>query len=76
MAFDIYGNRLRQGYCEVHPHVHESYPCSECCYSEPEIPMPEPTIEELCGPKHEYYGEDEYGPRCYCGSRRKFDGAA
>ena len=30
MSFDIYGNNLRSGHCEVHPHVHESYPCSVC----------------------------------------------
>ncbi len=33
MAFDIYGGNLRGGHCEVHPQVHESYPCS-VCYSE------------------------------------------
>lgn len=30
MAYDIYGNNLRPGHCEVHPHVHEEYPCSLC----------------------------------------------
>ena len=30
MAWDIYGNQLRSGYCEVHPSVHEGYPCSVC----------------------------------------------
>lgn len=30
MAYDIYGNNLRRGYCEVHPNVHEEYPCSLC----------------------------------------------
>lgn len=30
MAFDIYGNNLRPGHCEVHPDVHEEYPCSMC----------------------------------------------
>ena len=33
MSYDIYGNNLRSGYCEVHPQVHESYPCS-LCYAE------------------------------------------
>lgn len=33
MAYDIYGNTLRRGHCEVHPHVHEEYPCS-LCYEE------------------------------------------
>jgi len=30
MAFDIYGEHLERGHCEVHPHVHEEYPCSIC----------------------------------------------
>lgn len=30
MAYDIYGNTLRRGHCEVHPHVAEEYPCSVC----------------------------------------------
>lgn len=30
MAFDIYGNDLQKGHCEVHPWVHQEYPCSVC----------------------------------------------
>lgn len=30
MSWDIYGHELRRGYCEVHPSVHEGYPCSVC----------------------------------------------
>ena len=30
MSWDIYGNTLQRGHCEVHPHVHEEYPCSVC----------------------------------------------
>jgi hypothetical protein len=30
MPFDIYGHVLRDGYCEVHPNVHETYPCAMC----------------------------------------------
>lgn len=30
MPFDIYGHRLRDNYCEVHPDVPEPYPCSTC----------------------------------------------
>lgn len=33
MSYDIFGNQLQKGHCEVHPHVHEEYPCS-LCYSE------------------------------------------
>jgi len=30
MVYDIYGRHLRPGYCEVHPDVHQQYPCSVC----------------------------------------------
>lgn len=52
MPFDIYGNNLRYGYCEVHPYVHEEYPCS-MCYMENERnsrqaqPNPDPYLDAL-----------------------------
>lgn len=52
MPFDIYGNNLRNGYCEVHPYVHEEYPCS-MCYMENERnsrhaqPHPDPYLDAL-----------------------------
>jgi len=30
MSFDIFGNNLTPGCCEVHPHHAEPYPCSLC----------------------------------------------
>ena len=30
MSYDIWGNPLPRGCCEVHPWVHEEYPCSVC----------------------------------------------
>lgn len=33
MPYDIYGQPLRRGYCEVHPDVHQEYPCP-CCVIE------------------------------------------
>jgi hypothetical protein len=30
MAFDIYGERLARGHCEVHPWVPDEYPCYVC----------------------------------------------
>lgn len=30
MSYDIFGEPLRRGHCEVHPHVHEEFPCSVC----------------------------------------------
>ena len=31
MPYDIYGNNLRNGLCEVHPYVEQEYPCQICC---------------------------------------------
>lgn len=31
MSFDIYGEHLLPGHCEVHPWVHSEYPCPVCC---------------------------------------------
>lgn len=31
MAWDIHGNRLERGHCEVHPWIHQEYPCGLCC---------------------------------------------
>ena len=52
MPYDIYGEPLRRGYCEVHPDVPEEYPCSVCmqkhqCESEPS--QPEPTVMDYIG---------------------------
>jgi hypothetical protein len=33
MAWDIYGEPLRRGFCEVHPWVQQGYPC-QLCYME------------------------------------------
>lgn len=30
MPFDIYGQPLASGACEVHPHINQEYPCSQC----------------------------------------------
>ncbi len=74
MAFDIYGNHLRRGYCEVHPDVKEEYPCSRCIGERyrPEPAYPEPTLEDMC--EHSYFGDDEQGGRCYCGKKRYLAG--
>jgi hypothetical protein len=29
-GYDIYGERLRVGYCSIHPHAPYEYPCPEC----------------------------------------------
>ena len=70
MPYDIYGQPLRPGYCEVHPDIHEEFPCSECLCNRYTPSYPEPTTEDLCGPDHVYHGDDEGGGRCYCGHKR------
>ncbi len=30
MSWDIYGEKLERGHCEVHPWVGEEYPCTIC----------------------------------------------
>lgn len=30
MSWDIYGNKLARGHCEVHPGVAQEYPCYIC----------------------------------------------
>jgi len=37
MAYDIFGNNLRRGYCEVHPHVAEEYTCCMCMMESKQI---------------------------------------
>jgi hypothetical protein len=46
MAFDIYGNHLRPGYCEVHPDVREPFPCS-VCGAEYDNRIPEPDWDRI-----------------------------
>jgi len=53
MPYDIYGNILQKGHCEVHPDVPEEYPCSRCMERsnppyerEPEPQEPDPTVAE------------------------------
>ncbi len=76
MAFDIYGNTLRPGYCEVHPDMPESYPCSQCDeeirmrylpeqqYPEPEQPEPEKDCQS-CRAKIEADKEQETKRKCW-----------
>ncbi len=55
MSYDIWGNTLRSGHCEVHPWVHEEYPCSVCMAENREYQMQKERDEEA---RRAY--EDEY----------------
>lgn len=62
MTYDIYGNHLRRGHCEVHPWVHEEYPCS-ICYSESvkrKVKAPEVKFQEWAEAQQaEFYAQQE-----------------
>jgi hypothetical protein len=75
MAYDIYGNNLRRGFCEVHPHVNEEYPCS-LCYAEEDNRRCQKSQYEMMHDEmqKEYYSQMESEMRteffieCYSGS--------
>jgi hypothetical protein len=60
--YDIYGGHLRRGHCEVHPWVHEYYPCS-VCHSEStntKVEDPERVFQKWSEEKHlEFYVQQE-----------------
>ena len=57
MSYDIYGNNLRYGYCEVHPHIHQQYPCSQC---------EDEAYEEECFQRSQYDKECQKEYDDYC----------
>ena len=68
MPYDIYGNVLRDGDCEVHIGEHHRYG-SESCYFESIADEP-PTVEEECAARgHVYAGDEDGRGRCYCWRR-------
>lgn len=57
MSWDIYGNPLRRGYCEVHPDVHEEYPCRYCMAEKQQHSQPHDELEQL---KHDFAQQGDY----------------
>ena len=50
MSFDIWGDHLPVGHCEVHPGIAEEYPCSYCLAERQSQPLfPEPPLCDVCG---------------------------
>jgi hypothetical protein len=64
MPFTIYGGYLRPGHCEVHPEVHEEYPCSECLREDYENREQERAYERYCedelAKQYQEHLENEY----------------
>lgn len=52
MSFDVYGQSLRRGHCEVHPDIHEPWPCYYCLQENQQHQINEQQ-------EAEYYGEME-----------------
>lgn len=57
MAWDIYGNPLERGHCEVHPHVHEEYPCSVCMSERGQTQQPHDALQQL---QYEFAQQGDY----------------
>lgn len=57
MSWDIYGNPLRRGHCEVHPHVHEEFPCSICMEERGRRNEPHNEMEQL---QHDFAMQGDY----------------
>lgn len=57
MSWDIYGNPLRRGYCEVHPDVHQEYPCSICMAQKQQQSQPHNELEQL---QYEFAQQGDY----------------
>ena len=56
MAFDIYGNVLRPGHCEVHPDVAEPYPCWYCRAESSQAECCRSGACEVCSPGYRWGG--------------------
>lgn len=59
MPYDIYGNPLKRGYCEVHPNIGEEYPCS-LCLAETELHQRKKEHQKAMEREHQKAMEREY----------------
>ncbi len=55
---------LRPGHCEVHPHVHECYPCSVCLEEARERDRYEAEYAEHCREEYAEYCREQYAEYC------------
>lgn len=64
MSFDIYGENLRQGHCEVHPNVHEEYPCSVCLSESSQKNDHAQQYQKHCDSQAEAYYSQQHQKHC------------
>ena len=60
MPYDIWGQPLARGHCEVHPHVCEEYPCSACYSEERDYRQEQAAYEKSLQDHYEHAMEEEY----------------
>ena len=56
--YDIYGDELRSGHCEVHPFVHEPFPCYLCMMQDDENQRLKNERDKLLGEQYNRYCEE------------------
>lgn len=59
MNWDIYGQPLRSGYCEVHPWVGEEYPCGHCLREQEQYQREKEEYEQAMAKQYEQYCQDQ-----------------
>lgn len=64
MAYDIYGNVLRRGYCEVHPDIPEEWPCAVCMENSSRLSREEQAYREYYEQQGREYYEELYRQQC------------
>lgn len=52
MAFDVFGNNIKPGYCKAHPWICEEYPCCECTEEQQAARYPREMMAQM---EEDYY---------------------
>lgn len=64
MPYSIYGDKIDYGYCEVHPWVNQTYPCS-ICYDENQKDLERKNLELVYQNKMEKEDHDKMEQEYY-----------
>lgn len=65
MSYDIYGNHLRRGYCEVHSDIPESYPCSICSMESEQYYKEQDQYDQYANEMYKQYCKDILADHIY-----------
>jgi len=58
MAWDIFGDHLERGHCEVHPWVHQEYPCQVCYMQKEQHDRDQEEAERYYGEMAQHHYEE------------------